>query len=44
MLEETGFVDVSMGEPVDTFGGSEGEEKARAHEVFGYSFLARIPA
>jgi len=44
MLEETGFVDVSMGEPVDTFGGSEGEEKARAYEVFGYSFLARIPA
>jgi hypothetical protein len=44
MLEEVGFVDVRIGEPVDTFGGSQGEEKARAFEVFGYSFLARNPA
>jgi hypothetical protein len=43
MLEEIGFVDVSIGDPVDTFGGSEGEEKARAYEVFSYSFLARKP-
>jgi hypothetical protein len=43
MLEEIGFVDVRIGKPVDTFGGSEGEEKARAYEVFGYSFLARKP-
>jgi hypothetical protein len=43
MLEETGFVEVRIGDPVDTFGGSEGEEKARAYEVFGYSFLARKP-
>ncbi|MDQ6854011.1 MAG: hypothetical protein M3046_10045 [Actinomycetota bacterium] len=43
MLDEIGFVDVSIGEPVDTFGGSEGEDKARAYEVFGYSFLARNP-
>jgi hypothetical protein len=43
MLEETGFVDVRIGAPVDTFGGSEGEEKARAYQVFGYSFLARNP-
>ena len=43
MLEEIGFVDVRIGEPVDTFGGAEGEEKARAYEVFGYSFLARKP-
>jgi len=40
MLQEVGFVDVSVGEPVDTFGGAKGEEKARAYEVFGYSFLA----
>jgi hypothetical protein len=43
MLDEIGFLDVRTGEPVDTFGGSEGEEKARAYEVFGYSVLARNP-
>jgi hypothetical protein len=43
MLEEVGFRGVRIGEPVDTFGGAEGEEKARAFEVFGYSFLARKP-
>ncbi len=43
MLEEAGFVDVRIGPPVDTFGGAKGEEKARAYEVFGHSFLARKP-
>jgi len=43
MLEEVGFVDVRIGGKVDTFGGAEGEEKARAYEVYGYSFLARNP-
>jgi hypothetical protein len=43
MLDEIGFVDVSTGDPVDTFGDSRGEEKARAYQVFGYSFLARNP-
>jgi hypothetical protein len=43
MLEESGFVDVKVGGKVDSFGGAEGEEKARAFEVFGYSFLARKP-
>lgn len=43
MLEEVGFVDIAIGEPVDTFGGAEGETKARTYEVFGYSFLARTP-
>jgi hypothetical protein len=43
MLEEAGLVDVRIGSPVDTFGGAKGEEKARAYEVFGYSFLARKP-
>lgn len=44
MLERTGFVDVRIGEPVDTFGGASGEAKARAYEVFGHAFLARKPA
>jgi len=43
MLDETGFLEVQIGEPVDTFGGAPGEEKARAYEVFGYPFLARRP-
>ena len=43
MLEETGFTDVVVGEPVDTFGGAGGEAKARAYDVFGYPFLARKP-
>jgi hypothetical protein len=43
MLEEIGFTDIRIGERVDTFGGASGEEKARAYEVFGYSFLARNP-
>lgn len=44
MLEDVGFVDVRIGEAADTFGGAEGEEKARAFEVYGYAFLARKPA
>lgn len=43
MLEETGFVDVEIGPPADTFGGAGGEEKARAFEVYGYAFKARKP-
>ena len=43
MLEDTGFVDVQIGEAVDTFGGAEGEDKARAYEVYGYTFQARKP-
>jgi hypothetical protein len=43
MLEDTGFVDVRIGEPVDTFGGAKGEENARAFDVNGYSFYARKP-
>ena len=39
MLEATGFVDILIGEPADTFGDSAGEKNARAYEVFGYSFL-----
>lgn len=43
MLEDIGFVDVQIGPAVDTFGGATGEEKARAFEVYGYTFLARKP-
>jgi hypothetical protein len=41
MLTEIGFTDISIGEPIDTFGGAGGEPNARAYEVYGYSFLAR---
>jgi hypothetical protein len=41
MLEEIGFVDIRVGEPVDTFAGTVGEAKARAFAVYGYAFLAR---
>ena len=43
MLEDAGFVEIRIGDPVDTFGGAEGEEKARAFDVYGYAFLARRP-
>jgi hypothetical protein len=44
MIEEAGFVDVSIGGKVDTFAGATGETNARAYDVYGYSFLARKPA
>jgi hypothetical protein len=43
MLEDTGFTGVEIGAAADTFGGAEGEEKARAFEVYGYAFLAHKP-
>ncbi len=43
MVEDSGFVDVEIGAPVDTFGGASGEAKARTYEVHGYAFLARKP-
>ena len=43
MLEEAGFVDVTIGPAVDTFGGAGGEPNARAYDVSGYAFLARKP-
>jgi hypothetical protein len=42
-LEETGFVQIDIGPPVDTFGGAGGESKARLFEVFGYAFIAYKP-
>jgi hypothetical protein len=43
MLEESGFVDIRIGPPTDTFGQAGGESKARRFEVFGYAFLAIKP-
>ena len=43
MLEDSGFIDVTIGPPSDTFGGAGGEKNARAFEVFGYPFMARKP-
>ena len=43
MLEEIGFVDIEIGEPIDTFGGASGETNARAFDVSGYPFMALKP-
>jgi hypothetical protein len=43
MIEEAGFADVRIGGRVDTFGGAQGEDKARTYEVYGYAFLATKP-
>jgi hypothetical protein len=43
MMTDSGFVDIEIGAPVDTFGGAGGEPNARKFEVFGYPFLARKP-
>jgi hypothetical protein len=43
MLTEVGFVDVEIGNPVDTFGGATGEANARTFEVYGYAFVAHKP-
>lgn len=43
MLEDSGFIDVRISEPFDTFAGAGGEEKARTFEVYGFTFLARRP-
>jgi hypothetical protein len=43
MLEDSGFTHIGIGDPVDTFGGADGEDKARGFEVFGYTFIARRP-
>ena len=43
MLEDSGFDQVTIGPPVDTFGGATGEHQARSFEVYGYAFLAHRP-
>ncbi len=40
MLQDSAFTDVVIGEAIDTFGGAKGEDKARAFEVYGYTFMA----
>jgi hypothetical protein len=41
MLTEAGFVDVEIGDAVDTFGGASGESSARNFDVYGFPFIAR---
>jgi hypothetical protein len=41
MLEHSGFEEIVIGEPVDTFGGAKGESSARTFDVYGYAFRAR---
>jgi hypothetical protein len=41
MLEQAGFTDVAIGDPVDTFQGAGGEGNARTFQVYGHAFLAR---
>ena len=43
MLEDSSFTNVTIGPPVDNFGGTAGEEQARAFDVYGYAFLAFKP-
>lgn len=43
MLQDTGFVDIRVSEPYDTFGEARGEDKARMFDVYGYTFTARKP-
>ena len=43
LLQAAGFVDVTIGAPVDTFAGTTGKENARAFAVYGHAFLARKP-
>ena len=43
MIKQTGFVDVEVGPPYDTFGEAPGESQARKFKVYGYTFDARKP-
>ena len=42
-IEGAGFTDLSVGLPVDAFGGSGGERNAKAYDVAAHVFLARRP-
>lgn len=44
MMQEAGFIDITIGDPVDTFAEAGGAEKAAQFDVHGYSFLARRPS
>ena len=43
MIRGAGLVDVELGPPVDTFGGTEGEAQARQFGTLGYPIRARRP-
>ena len=43
MLTDVGFLNVTAGPGVDTFGGAHGEPNARTFDVNGHAFLARKP-
>lgn len=43
MLTDSGFLDIQVSEPYDTFGEARGEKKARLFDVYGYTFMARKP-
>ena len=40
MLVKTGFVEIQISKPYDTFGEARGEKKARLFDVYAYTFLA----
>lgn len=40
LLADAGFVDITVGPPLDAFGGSGGEKNARAYDVYAHVFLA----
>ena len=43
MIRGAGLVDVELAGEVDTFGGADGEESARAFGTTGYAIRARKP-
>lgn len=44
VIEGAGFTNLSVGLPVDTFGGSAGEQNARTYAVYAHTFLAHKPS
>jgi hypothetical protein len=44
VISGVGLVDIELANPVDTFAGAGGEEKARRFGTYGYSIRARKPA
>ncbi len=43
-LQAAGFENLSISSPIDAFGGSGGEQNARAYDVFAYVFRGTKPA
>jgi hypothetical protein len=43
-MHDSGFTNVVIGNPDDTFGGAKGGGNARAFGVYGYAFMACRPA